>query len=77
MSLLVATFAVSAQNLAKNEAKALNAFLSQTSAKGSLNGAALEWNSNNLSDCPGLKVENGHVTEIDLHGKDLAGSLDL
>ena len=60
LSILLATSAISAQNLAKNEAKALDSFLAQTSANGGTNAAALEHNGKGM--IPGIKVENGHVT---------------
>lgn len=53
-----------AQNLSKNEAKALNSFLSQTAAKGGNNAEALKMLGNNVATCPGVTVVNGHVTEI-------------
>ncbi len=66
-----------AQKISKNEAKSLQTFLSQTAAKGGNNAEALRMVGNNVATCPGIKVENGHVTEIDFKGKDLAGTLDL
>ena len=66
-----------AQGLNKNEAKALQSFLTQTSVKGTNNGSALGLQGNNISMLPGVKVSNGHVTEIDWSGKDLAGTLNL
>ena len=66
-----------AQSLNKKEAKALLSYLSQPSAKGGTNAQALGVNATNLAVAPGIKIENGHVTEIDWKGKDLAGDLNL
>ena len=66
-----------AQKISKNEAKSLQTFLSQNAAKGGNNAEALRMVGSNVAACPGIKVENGHVTEIDFKGKDLAGTLDL
>lgn len=65
------------QNLAKNEAKSLQAFMKQTSAKGVTNAQALGASSDNVASLPGLTISNGHVTEIKWDNKDLAGNLDL
>ena len=63
--------------LNKAEAKALGNFLSQTSADGQTNAAALGVGVNNIAAAPGIKVENGRIVEIDWRGKKLAGSLNL
>ena len=65
------------QNLSKNESKALQAFLSQPAKTVGTNGSALKYDGKNLSSVEGLKIENGHVTEISWRGKDLAGELSL
>ena len=66
-----------AQNISKTESKSLTAFLSQSAAKGGDNAEALHLIGKNPAACPGVKVENGHVVEIDWRGKNLAGTLDL
>ncbi|MDE5957282.1 MAG: hypothetical protein K2G78_03115, partial [Muribaculaceae bacterium] len=66
-----------AQNISKSEAKSLNTFLNLPAAKGGNNAEALKMTGNNIASCPGVKVENGHVVEIDWKGKDLAGTLNL
>lgn len=66
-----------AQGLNKSEAKALQSFMTQTSANGVANGSALGLQGKNLAGLPGVKVSDGHVTEIDWSGKNLAGSLNL
>ncbi len=58
-------------NAKKNvEQKALTSFIAQNAGTLSLNGAS-------VTDMPGVKFENGSVTEIDLKGKKLQGTLDL
>lgn len=71
------TVAMSWAQISKNEAKSLNAFLAQPSAEGTTNAAALGVGPNAAASIPGLKIENGHVTEIDLSHKKLAGDLNL
>ena len=66
-----------AQNLNKKEAKALQTYLSQPSAKGGTNAQQLGVSAANPAAAQGLKIENGHVVEIDWKGKDLAGDLNL
>ena len=65
------------QNLSKNEAKSLEAFMNQPAAKGGNNGQALGYAGGGISNLPGITVSNGHVTEIKWNNKDLAGTLDL
>ena len=68
----------SAQNVAKNEAKQLQAFLSQPAVAAATNAEALRVsNPKDIASIEGVKVENGHVTAIDWKGKKLAGTLDL
>ena len=67
----------SAQNLTKPEAKALQAFLAQPAAKGGNNAEAIGLTGNSVASAPGVKIENGHVTEIDWHGFKLSGDLNL
>ena len=64
-------------SLSKSEAKELNVFLNMPAAKGGNNAEALNMRGNNPASCPGVKVENGHVTEIDWKGHDLSGTLNL
>ncbi|WP_438590627.1 hypothetical protein [Duncaniella muris] len=66
-----------AQNINKNEAKMLKTFLSQTSAKGTSNAVQLGAQVNNPAAIQGVKIQDGHVTEIEWKDKDLAGALDL
>lgn len=66
-----------AANVSKSETKALNAFLSQSAAKGGNNAEALKMIGSDPANCPGVKVENGHVVEIDWRGHELAGDLNL
>lgn len=66
-----------AQSLNKNEAKALQTYLSESAAKGGNNAEALGMTGNNYAVVPGVKVENGYVTEIDWSGKNIAGALNL
>ena len=68
--------AVWAQNISKNEAKALQSFLSQPAPDGRTNAQVLGAGGN-VAATPGVKVENGHITEIDWKGKNLGGSLTL
>ena len=66
------------QNLSKSEAKSLQAFATQASAKGGDNGSALGFTGGSFANFPGITVSaDGHVTEIDWRNKDLAGNLDL
>lgn len=65
------------QNLSKNEAKSLQAFIEQPAAKGGNNGAALGFAGGNVAALPGITVSDGHVTEIKWNNKDLGGTLDL
>ena len=65
------------QNLSKNEAKSLQAFINQPAAKGGNNGQALGFAGGNVASLPGITISDGHVTEIKWDNKELAGSLDL
>ena len=64
------TLSGSAFAQSKTEKKALESFISQNAPVLSLNGAKLD-------NMTGIKIENGSVTEIDLKGKKLQGTLDL
>ena len=75
--LLAAGGTAYAQNLAKAEAKSLSTFLSMPAAKGGTNAEALRMTGQNPASCPGIKIENGHVVEIDWSKHNLAGTLDL
>lgn len=66
-----------AQSINKSEAKALSSFLNQTSVNGTSNASTLGIQANNIASAPGVKVENGHVVEIDWSRKNLAGTLNL
>ncbi len=67
-----------AQNLDKNEAKQLKAFLTQTSEKGGTNAQELKvTNLNSLASVEGVTVVGGHVTAIEWKDKHLAGELSL
>lgn len=59
-----------AQNINKNEAKMLKTFLSQTSAKGTSNAVQLGAQVNNPAAIQGVKIQDGHVTEIEWKDKD-------
>ncbi|MDE6287170.1 MAG: hypothetical protein K2M00_00110, partial [Muribaculaceae bacterium] len=78
LTVALCSLAVSAQNVAKNELKQLQAFLSQPAAEAVTNAEALK-----ITDLKtpaaweGVVVENGHVVAIDWKGKKLAGNLDL
>lgn len=65
------------QNLPKNEAKALQTFISQPSAKGGTNGEALGFAGGSVANLPGITITDGHVSEIKWDNKDLAGTLNL
>ena len=65
------------QNLSKNEAKSLQAFINQPAAKGGNNGQALGFSGGNVASIPGITVSGGHVTEIKWDNKELGGALDL
>ena len=67
-----------AQNLDKNEAKQLKAFLTQTSEKGTTNAQELKVSDiKSLGAIEGVTVVNGHVTAIEWKDKKLAGNLEL
>lgn len=59
------TVSLSWAQLNKSEVKNLTSFLSQTAANGETNAAALGIGVKNITAAPGLKVENGHIVEID------------
>ena len=61
-----------AQNLDKNEAKQLKAFLTEGT-----NASALKANPKSLGSIEGVTVSNGHVTAIQWKDKKLTGALDL
>ena len=61
-----------AQNLDKNEAKQLKAFLAEGH-----NASALKASPNSVASIEGVSVSNGHVTAIQWKDKKLTGSLDL
>ena len=66
-----------AQNLDKNEAKQLKAFLSEPAKEGT-NASALKVSDiNAIASIEGITVENGHVTAIEWKDKKLGGSLNL
>ena len=69
--------AVFAQNISKSELKSLQTFLNQPASEGGNNAEALKMVGSNYAACPGIKTENGHVTEIDWSGHKLAGTLNL
>ena len=71
------TVSLSWAQLNKSEVKNLTSFLSQTAANGETNAAALGIGVKNITAAPGLKVENGHIVEIDWSHKKLAGDLNL
>lgn len=61
--------AASAQSIAKNELKQLQAFLAQPAAEAATNAEALRITDPKApSTWEGVKVENGHVTAIDWRG---------
>ena len=65
------------QNLAKNEAKSLQAFAAQTAVDGTTNAQVLDFTPSNVANMPGVTIENGHVTAIKWDKKKLSGVLDL
>ena len=69
--------ASSAQNLDKNEAKQLKAFLSEPSRDGTNASALKVSNIGSFGSIEGVTVENGHVTAIEWKDKKLSGALDL
>lgn len=78
LAVAICGVAASAQNLAKNEAKQLQAFLAQPAQEAATNAEALKvTDTRNLAAIEGITVQNGHVTAIDFKGKKLAGVLDL
>ena len=75
---LLMCLSVMAQKLQKNELKQLQAFLNQPAMVESTNAAALKvGNMADPSTWEGVKIENGHVVEINWSGKKLAGNLNL
>lgn len=54
----------------KKAMQSLQSFVTQNAQSITLNGSS-------LSNVAGIKMENGSVTEIDLKGKKLQGTLDL
>ena len=78
-AVLLGCSTVFAQNLDKNEAKQISAFLAQTSENGTTNAQVLKVaNPSQLSGgVEGLTVVGGHVTAIEWKDKHLAGQLSL
>ena len=78
LAVALCSVAASAQSIAKNELKQLQAFLAQPAQEAATNAEALKvTDTKNLAAIEGVTVENGHVTAIDFKGKKLAGTLDL
>ena len=66
-----------AQNLDKNEAKQIKAFLSAPAKEGTNAQALKVSDMNAIASIEGVTVENGHVTAIEWKDKKLGGELNL
>ena len=70
LAVALCTMAASAQSIAKNELKQLQAFLAQPAQEASTNAEALRvTNTKDIASIEGVTVANGHVTAIDWKGK--------
>ncbi|WP_300887199.1 hypothetical protein, partial [uncultured Duncaniella sp.] len=71
IAVMLGSMSAFAQNLDKNEAKQLKAFLSEPSREGTNASALKVSNINNLTSIEGVTIENGHVTAIEWKDKKL------
>ena len=75
---LMSVAGLQAQKPVKGEMQNMAAFLNQTSATGVTNAQELGISDlSNPTAWPGVKTQGGSITEIDWHGKKLAGNLNL
>ncbi|MDE7467912.1 MAG: hypothetical protein K2M61_06110, partial [Muribaculaceae bacterium] len=66
LAIALGAMSASAQNIAKNELKQLQAFLAQPAAEATTNAEALKISdTKNVASWEGVTVENGHVTAIE------------
>nr|MDE6418594.1 hypothetical protein [Duncaniella sp.] len=77
IAVLLGSSTAFAQNLDKNEAKLMKAFLSEPAKEGTNAQALKVADLKDLTSIEGVTIENGHVTAIDWKDKKLGGTLDL
>ncbi|MDE6465336.1 MAG: hypothetical protein K2L44_01370, partial [Duncaniella sp.] len=77
IAIVLGSMTAFAQNLDKNEAKQLKAFLTETSKEGTNAKSLKVVDPNAVGLIEGVTVENGHVTAIDWKDKKLGGDLNL
>ncbi|MDE6081062.1 MAG: hypothetical protein K2F70_02170, partial [Muribaculaceae bacterium] len=78
IAIMLGSLVAFAQKVDKKEVAQLKAFLSQPAQENGTNAQALRIaDLNSPATWEGVKIADGHVTEIDWKDKKLAGSLDL
>ncbi|MDE6390018.1 MAG: hypothetical protein K2L26_01200, partial [Duncaniella sp.] len=77
IAVLLGSTTAFAQNLDKNEAKLMKAFLSEPAKEGTNAQALKVANINDIASIEGVTVQNGHVTAIEWKDKKLGGTLNL